>query len=188
MPAQTPIAGSFIWTLEDMSTRQAVLIGAPMTARGKFISYSITVFLIMMTFILVVVATGKSLRSFFADPFLVSIPFLTFIIILIFIYSNNANLKKSFLKSPDHDKRVDVTVSQDEIIMRIEGISENKWNWNTIKEVQRNPKGFCFFIAEKSGFWIPIRAFSSPADIEAMTQLIKQLIREKPSLKYKHWV
>lgn len=188
MSEQTSITGSFIWTLEDVKIRQDVLTGTPITAKGKIISYTLTGILLAIAFAFIVIRSGKNLGSFFDDPFLASIPFAVFIVVLVLSYSRSTNLKKGFLQSPDHNKHVDVTVTHDEIIMKVEGISETKWNWNTIKEVQRNPKGFCFFLAEKTGFWIPIRMFASQADIDSLVQLVRRLVLERPSLKYKEFV
>ncbi len=184
MSEQTPITGSFIWTLEDVKTRQAVLSRIPMTAKGKLASYALTGFLIVIAFAFIIRGSGKNFRSFFEDPFLASMPFVVIIVILVFSYSRSANLKKAFLQSPDHDKRIDVTLTCEEIILKAEGIYENKWEWGTIKEVQRNPKGFCFFLAEQAGIWIPIRAFASQAEIDSITEFVRNLSQEMPSMKY----
>lgn len=189
MSEKTPITGSFIWTLEDAKTRQDVLAGTPMTVKGKFITYALTVTLITISLAFIAIRGGINFPSFFDDPYLASIPLVVFIIIiLVFSYSRNANLRKGFLQSPDRNKRVDVTVTYNEIIMKVEGISETRWNWNTIKEVRRNPKGFCFFLAEQIGFWIPIRAFQSQADADSMAELVRHLEQERPSLKYREFV
>lgn len=170
MHQETNITGSFIWTFEDVKTRQEVLAGRPVTTGGKVVAYAIMSVVIVIFF----VVTG--IRLPLTDPYLVSIVLGVIVIFyLIFSYSQGANLKKGFLQSPDSNKRIEVIFTQDEIIMKAEGIYENKWKWNTIREVRQNPKGFCFFVAEQVGFWIPIRAFQSKADIDSAIELARQL-------------
>lgn len=171
MSQEANITGSFIWTFEDVKIRQEVLAGRPVTTGGKVMTYIITLVVLVIAFAV------TNLRSLFADPYLASITVGGIILFyLIFSYSQRANLKKGFLQSPDSNKHIEVMFTQDEIVMKAEGIYENRWKWNVIKEVQQNPKGFCFFLAEKFGFWIPIRAFQSQADINALIELAKQRV------------
>ncbi len=85
--------------------------------------------------------------------------------------SKSQNLKRSFLESPDHDKRISVTFASDEIVMTSAGIYEMKWAWAALLEVRRTPKGFCFLQAPRSGFWVPLHAFQSQNDIEAVSEM-----------------
>ncbi len=189
MPEQTPITGSFIWTLEDAKTRQDVLTRMPVTTKGKFTSYAVTVILLASAFGFITVRAGIHVRSFFGDPYLLLVIFLPLIVFyFVFRYSQRANLKKGFLQSPDSNKRIDIVFTHEEIIIKAEGIYENRWQWGTIKEVQRNPKGFCFFLAEQAGIWIPIRAFQSEADLQALKELVSCLAQEMPSIKYREVV
>ncbi len=180
MSQQTPITGSFIWTLEDAKTRQAVLMGTRQQT---------SVYIALV----IVVAVGAiywgsgriSIRSV-SDLFSFAVPlFIILIIYLFFRYNQGPRLEQAFSQSPDSNKRIDVTLTHEEIIFKAEGIYENKWEWGTIKEVQRNPKGFCFFLAEQAGIWIPIRAFASQAEIDSLTEFIRNLSQEMPSMKYR---
>lgn len=181
MAQETTITGSFIWTLEDVKIRQEVLSGRPVTISRKIIVYSTTgAIMVFAIALLLFVIDREAFRFFYEDPYSALVPLVilvvTFVVsFLVSRYFSNANLKKSFLQSPDSNKRVDVSISQDEIVMKVEGISETKWVWKVIKEVRQNPKGLCIFIAEKTGFWIPIRAFQSQADVDAVIELAKQL-------------
>ncbi len=187
MSEQTPvITGSFIWTLEDAKTRQDVLTRMPVTTKGKFTSYALTIILLVAALGLIVMRAGVRLRSFFSDPYLLLVVVLPLIVFyFVFRYNQSANLKKGFQQSPDSNKRIDIAVTHEEILIKAEGIYENKWQWGTIKEVQRNPKGFCFFLAEQAGIWIPMRAFPSKTEADSITELIRHLSQEMPSLKYR---
>lgn len=178
---QSPLTGSFIWTLEDVKTRQDILMG---TRQRRFL------FLSLVLVIAVVAMYWKSVNGVVfrsaGDLFLFVLPMLVILITYFFLRSNqNINLKKAFLQSPDCNKRIDVIFTREDITMKAEGIYENKWKWDTILLVQRNPQGFCFFLAERTGFWVPLRAFASQADAEAITDLARQLDREIPSLTYR---
>ncbi len=178
MSDQTPITGSFIWTLEDVKASQDVLIKTR-SRQQNFVTITLA-----LVAIICMIYYRTSIHSLF-DLLLYAFPlFIIFFIPFSVRYNQKSNLERAFSQRPDSNKRIDITFTQDEIIMKAEGIYENKWKWNTIKEVQRNPKGFCFFLAEQTGFWVPIRAFASQADIDSMVQLARQLSREKPSLKY----
>ncbi len=189
MSEQAPITGSFIWTLDDAKISQDIFAGRPVTMQEKVFAYAFLGILIaaLLAFLSI---TGKiNFRSFFSNPSQIVFPLVIFtIFFLFFIYRYSANLKKGFLQSPASNKRVEITITREEIIAKVEGISESKWNWNTIKEVRRHPLGFSFFQTEQAGLWIPIRTFASPTDIDSMAQLAKQLAQEKPSLKYKEFI
>lgn len=176
MTQEITVTGSFIWTLDDVKIRQAVLDGKPVTIQGKIFVYTIG-FVFLVGLLTQISMSGKiNLRSLITDPYLVTVTLGGFVILyLLFSFTQNANLKKGFLQSPDSNKRIDVVFTQDEIIMKAEGIYENKWKWNMIKEVQQNPKGFCFYFAERSGFWIPIRAFQPQEDVNTIAELAKRL-------------
>jgi len=142
MSQETIITGSFIWTFDDVKSRQNVL--APIgPQQRRFLFF----FLIM---VVVVIATVKDIREVFfsSDPLILVAPLIVmFGVYLAVMYNRNANLKIGFLQSPDSNKRIEVMFTQDDIVMKAEGIYENRWKWNVIKEVQQNPKGFCFFLA-----------------------------------------
>jgi hypothetical protein len=181
MSEQPLLTGSFIWTLEDVKTRQDILLGIRQR-RFLFISLILVVAVVALYWKSV---NGVVFRSA-GDLILFVLPVLVILITCFFLRSNqNINLKKAFLQSPDCNKRIDVLFTREDITMKAEGIYENKWKWNTILLVQRSPKGFCFFLAERTGFWVPIRAFASQADADAMTDLARQLEREIPSLTYR---
>lgn len=182
MSQQTPITGSYIWTLEDVKTMQEVLAGRPVTLKGKLVLYAVILVLFVAAMGFISRRNSVDFLSLFTDPLLLA-AFLTAIVILYVVirYSQSTNLKKAFQQSPDSNKRIDVVFGEDEIVMTAEGIYESKWKWNTVKQVQRNPKGFCLFMGEQTGIWIPIRAFQSQADADALTKRV----REMPFLKYR---
>jgi hypothetical protein len=92
-----------------------------------------------------------------------------------FIFVQRRNLKQSFLKSPDSNKRVLVTITRDEIVMQADGSPETRWKWKALSGVRKTPKGFFFFQAPRTVFWIPVRAFQSSKDIETVSELAKSL-------------
>ena len=169
MSQEANITGSFIWTFDDVKSRQDAL--APIgSQQRRFLFF----FLIMVVGVITMI---KDIRKVFfsSDPLIVAAPLIAMLgIYLAVMYNRNANLKTGFLQSPDSNKRIEVTFTRDEIVMKAEGIYEHKWKWSVIKEVQQNPKGFCFFLAEQAGFWIPIRAFQSQEDVNSIAQLARR--------------
>ncbi len=179
MSEQAPITGSFIWTLEDARERQTILLK---TQKQNYIPI---VFVLTLVTIISMIYYRTSIHSFF-DLLLYALPLFTILFIPFFVrYNQKSNLKRAFSQSLDSNKRIDVILTHKEITMKTEGIYEDKWKWNTIKEVRRNSQGFCFLLTEQAGFWVPIRAFQSEAEAHSIVELVKHLMQEIPSLKYR---
>jgi hypothetical protein len=171
MTQEMNITGSFIWTFDDVKIRNEVLAGRPVTTGRKVVTYIIT--FVAFAFLFVI---PNFRRAVFSDPYIALISIGGIIVAYIVInYSQRANLKKAFLQSPDSNKRIEVMFTGEEIILSAEGIYENKWKWNMIKDAQQYPDGLCFFMGEHTGIWIPIRAFQSKTDIDAVMKFAKQL-------------
>ena len=130
MPQETVVTGSFIWTFEDVKARQDALVQIASQQR-RFLFF----FIIM---VVIVITINKDIRKVFfsSDPLVIVAPLIVMLsVYLAVMYNRNANLKTGFLQSPDSNKRIEVRFTQNEIVMKAEGLYENKWRWDLIKEV-----------------------------------------------------
>jgi len=171
MSEEIKITGSFVWTFEDVKAREDAL--ASIGPQQRFIIF-LPLIIAIIIFALVITRITRSPSGL--------IPFLIPVVLMlgVFFIIQTGIRKKTFMQSPDNNKRVNVLFTKDEIAMTVEGAYETKWKWNVIKGVQQDSKGFFFFIAEKTGFWVPIRTFQSEEDIASVAELAKQLT---PSFK-----
>jgi hypothetical protein len=182
MEQNTHITATFIWTFDDMKARHEALTARPVVPSHKLSIFSWltygTLGLAIITWIIMGVDQEKFPSFTTIQNNLPLIGMYLFLIITLwatFTFFQKRNLKQGFLQSPDSNKRVVVTITSDEIIMKADGSSETRWSWTVLSEVRKTPKGFCFFQSPKTGFWIPIRAFQSTNDIEAVAELAKSL-------------
>jgi hypothetical protein len=105
----------------------------------------------------------------------ISLPVLFVALWAVITVSRNQNLKQAFRASPDNNKTMLVTIMPDGIEMKTAGNYEMKWKRASLLEVCRTPKGFCFFQAPQTGFWIPLHAFQSQNDIEIVSEMAGRL-------------
>jgi len=176
------ITGTFIWTLDDLIARKKALVTRPVASSGKlpifsWLTYGLLILAIAWT---IAKLLNKQIIPSFAAiqnylPLIGMYLFLSIALWVTFTFVQKRNLKQSFLQSLDSNKRVLVTITADEIVMKADGSSETRWNWKVLSEVRKTPKGFCFFQAPRTVFWIPIRAFQSTSDIEAVSELARRL-------------
>jgi hypothetical protein len=176
------ITATFIWTLEDLIARKKALVTRPEASSGKSSIFSWLTYGLLALAIVWIIAKllNKQIIPSFTTiqsylPLIGMYLFLSFALWVTFTFIQKRNLKQSFLQSPDSNKRVLVTITADEIVMKADSLSETRWNWKALSEVRKTPKGFCFFQAPRTVFWIPIRAFQSTKDIEAVSELARSL-------------
>ena len=176
------ITATFIWTLDDLIARKKALVIRPVASSGKlpifsWLTYGLLILAIAWT---IAKLLNKQIIPSFAAiqnylPLIGMYLFLSIALWVTFTFVQKRNLKQSFLQSLDSNKRVLVTITADEIVMKADGSSETRWNWKVLSEVRKTPKGFCFFQAPRTVFWIPIRAFQSTNDIEVVSELARSL-------------
>jgi hypothetical protein len=176
------ITGNFIWTLDDLIARKKALVTKPAAPSGKS-----SIFLWLAYGLLAVAVVwgitkllNKQITLSFGTiqgylPLIGMYLFLCAALWATYTFIQKRKLKQSFLQSPDNNKRVLVTITRSEIVMKADGSPETRWNWKSLNEVRKTPKGFCFFQAPRTVFWIPVRAFESPNDIEVVAELAKSL-------------
>jgi len=176
------ITATFVWTFDDVKDTQRALAASPVVLSSKS---SISSWLVYGLLALAIVWTIAKLFDEQKIPSFAAIRnnlpligmYLLPVIVLwaTFTFAQKRNLKQGFSQSPDKNKRVIVTFTPDEIVMKIDGSYETRWKWAVLIEVRRTPKGFCFFQAPKFGFWIPVRAFQTSIDIETVSELARRL-------------
>jgi hypothetical protein len=176
------ITATFIWTLEDLIARKKALMARPGASSGKSSIFSWLTYGLLALAIVWIIAKllNKQIIPSFTTiqsylPLIGMYLFLSIALWGTFTFIQKRNLKQSFLQSPDSNKLVLVTITRDEIVMKADGSSETRWNWKVLSEVRKTPKGFCFFQAPRTVFWIPTRAFQSAKDIEAVSELARSL-------------
>ena len=175
------ITGTFIWTLDDLIARKKALLTKPALS-GKLSIFSWLVYgllAVAIVWIVTKVLNKQIIPSFTTIqgylPLIGLYLLLSIILWVTYDFIQKRKLKQSFLQSPDSNKSVLVTITSDEIVMKADGSSETKWSWKALNEVRKTPKGFCFFQAPRTVFWIPMRAFQSANDIETVSELAKKL-------------
>jgi hypothetical protein len=182
MDQHTPITATFIWTFEDAKARQKALAAEPIPSTGKsalaaWLTYGILAAAVVLLLFPDPDARISQFLSAFRDNLtlfaILTPPILIIWAMLTFLPMRN--LKRSFLQSPDSNRRVEVMFTPDIILMKVPDVYEMKWEWAAIHEVRRTPKGLCFFQAPKTGFWIPLHAFQSAADVQAVSEMARRL-------------
>ena len=176
------ITGNFIWTLDDLIARKKALVTKPSASSGRSSIFSWLVYGLLALAIVWIVTKllNKQIIPSLMNiqgylPLIGMYLFLSIVLWATYDFIQKRKLKQSFLQSPDSNKSVLVTITSDEIVMKADGSSETRWNWKVLSEVRKTPKGFCFFQAPRTVFWIPIRAFQSAKDVEAVSELAKRL-------------
>ena len=176
------ITASFVWTFDDFKARQEALILNSVklsnkTFRSSFLIYGLLILAIVWIIFNLPKPTRASYNFYQSNSSLIIIMWVLLFIVLwtAFSFAQKNNLKKSFLSSPDNNKNIHVTITTNEIIMKADGVYETRFNWSSISEVQKGPKGFFFFQNPQAGFWIPVRAFQSNNDIETVINMSKSL-------------
>ena len=176
------ITATFIWTLDDLIARKKALVTKPTASSGKLSIFSWLVYGLLAVAIVWIVTKllNKQIIPSFTTiqgylPLIGMYLLLSIVLWATYDFIQKRKLKQSFLQSPDNNKSVLVTITSDEIVMKADGSSEARWSWKALNEVRKTPKGFCFFQAPRTVFWIPIRAFQSAKDIEAVSGLAKRL-------------
>lgn len=175
------ITATFIWTLDDLIARKKALGTSPVASRKLSIFSWLTYGLLVLAIAWIIakllnkqiIPSFTTLQNYL--PLIGMYLFLSIALWATFTFIQKRNLKQGFLQSPDSNKRILVTITPDEIVMKADGSSETRWNWKVLSEVRKTPKGFCFFQAPRTVFWIPIRAFQSTNDIEAVSELARSL-------------
>jgi hypothetical protein len=176
------ITATFIWTFDDLIARKKELVKKTGASSGKLSIFSWLIYGILILAIAWVITRllNKQIVISFTTlqnylPMIGMYLLLSIALWATFIFVQRRNLKQSFLKSPDSNKRVLVTITRDEIVMQADGSSETRWKWKALSGVRKTPKGFFFFQAPRTVFWIPVRAFQSTDDIETVSELAKSL-------------
>jgi len=176
------ITATFIWTFDDLIARKKALAAKPVALSGKLSIFSwLTYGLLALAIVWIIakllnkqiIPSFTTLQSYL--PLIGMYLFLSLALWATFTFVQKRNLKQDFLKSPDSNKRVLVTITTDEIVMKADGSPETRWNWKVLSAVRKTPKGFVFFQAPRTVFWIPIRAFQSTDDVEAVSELAGRL-------------
>jgi hypothetical protein len=173
------IIASFNWTLDELKERQKELakIKEPKRLINTIVSLGILIILILL--FVISMNTNSKILYFqkFQDNILqiaiYAIPFIVFFIVFIVIKMQAP--KRDFMQSLDRNKRILVTINQEEITYKVSDIYEVKWKWKSFIEVGRTMNGFWFFHSPGAGFWIPVHAFSSSIDIEELSKLACRL-------------
>ncbi len=175
------ITATFVWTLDDLIARKKGL-ARKTGSSGKlsFFFWLIYGLLILAIAWVITRLLNKQIDISFTAiqnhlPLISIYLFLFVALWATFIFVQRQNLKQSFLKSPDSNKRVLVTITREEIVMQADGSPETRWKWKALSGVRKTPKGFFFFQAPRTVFWIPVRAFQSAKDIETVSELAKSL-------------
>jgi hypothetical protein len=176
------ITATFIWTLDDLIARKKALVTRPVASSGKlsifsWLTYGLLILAIAWTIAKLlnkqIIPSFTTIQKYL--PLIGMYLFLSIALWATFTFIQKRNLKQVFLQSPDSNKRVVVTITPDVIVMKADGSSETSWNWKVLSAVRKTPKGFCFFQAPRTVFWIPLRAFQSTNDIEAVSELARSL-------------
>ena len=170
------ITATFIWTFDDLIARKKALVTSPVASSGKLSIFSWLTYGLLVLAIVWIIAKllNKQIIPSFTTiqsylPLIGMYLFLSIALWATFTFIQKRNLKQGFLKSPDSNKRVLVTITPDEIVMKADGSSENRWNWKVLNEVRKTPKGFVFFRLHAlfSGFlFVP----SNPLMISRLSQ------------------
>ncbi|CAG0985243.1 hypothetical protein ANAEL_01983 [Anaerolineales bacterium] len=178
MEKSTQINASFTWTLDDLKTRQQVLNSNLGTSPNNFSSFSFFSRLVYGVLIIAIAATvvkdGQTIYSTIQSK----LPLIGVYLLLLFIVlltTLSIVQKRNLVENPDKNKHVDITITSNEIVIKTDSSPEIRWSWTLICEVQKTINGFYFFQAPHAGFWIPIRAFQSANDIEAVSELARSL-------------
>ena len=176
------ITATFIWTLDDLIARKKALVTSPVASSGKssifsWLTYGLLILAIAWTIAKLlnkqIIPSFTTIQNYL--PLIGMYLFLSVALWATYTFIQKRKLKQSFLQSPDSNKSVLVTITSDEIVMKADDSPETRWNWKVLSEVRKTPKGFCFFQAPRTVFWIPIRAFQSTNDIEAVSELAGSL-------------
>jgi hypothetical protein len=183
MKKNVHITATFVWSFDDFVARRKALVTNPVASSGKKTSIfpRLVYGLLILAIAWVIVKLLNNQITLLFPTIQNYLPLIGIYLLLsialwaIFTFIQRRNLKQSFLKSPDSNKSVLVTITRDEIVMKADGSSENRWNWKALNEVRKTPKGFVFFQAPRTVFWIPNRAFQSVDDIETVSELAKRL-------------
>ena len=170
MEKNTHINASFTWTLDDLKTRQQALN----SNRSTSYSSSSSFFWLVCSVLILALATNGEVLYYHRSK----LPLIGVWLLFVFIVSLitlSITQKRSLIENPDKNKHVDITITSDGIIIKTDSSPEIRWSWTLICEVQKTNNGFCFFQTPHTGFWIPIRAFQSTNDIEAVSELARSL-------------
>jgi hypothetical protein len=181
MTQATPITAEFIWTIDELKAMQEALAIMAVSSKGKTSGFSwITYVLLPIAIIIMIMDDSTKYRL----PSIVTIkdnlPMIGILVLLvlmfwaIFSYAQRHNLKEVFFNSPDYNKRIRVTLTADEFVLTSEAL-ETRLKWTRFIEVRRTSKGFCFLQSPHVGFWIPIHAFKSTADVESVSEMARRL-------------
>jgi hypothetical protein len=80
-------------------------------------------------------------------------------------------LRRRFKSTPALDKEIQFLIDAEGVKLRIEGLSESAIKWPGYLRVARTEKGFLFFQNDQVYNWLPIHAFSSDRDEDAVATL-----------------
>jgi heme/copper-type cytochrome/quinol oxidase subunit 2 len=182
MELNSPITGTFIWTYDEVNARQEALTSKPSSSKYEsVISNIISVVIIAAVLLYLAIRISANQKTLYMNTIQNSLPEIivfaipVIVIFVAFYIFKKQNLKQSFLKSPDCNKRLFVEITSAEISIKLPDVYEMVWKWTSLIEIRRTPKGFCFFQAPHSGFWIPLHAFESQNDIEIISEMAKHL-------------
>ena len=174
MSENRPITASFILTLDEMRTIRSFYASPPKWAA----IVSVLVFVLGLAAIAIGVMTGR-IRNDPADwhpsRIILMVLFIAGIY-LFFRYGQKQQLQKAFALDPASNKRIDLWFSHDAIVSKVDGVSEARIQWSSIKRVRRTSKGYLFYQNPWLIIWIPYHAFASQQDADGLGELARGLV------------
>ena len=157
-----PITGRFIQTLDDC------LVGSKYLVSGRSLNRWINVILMLFLVHLLWTLRGNlDLPGMIYSvlPFLILVAFLKFFLPFI--------QRRQFTRHPETN--MEMVYSITDVAIRFESeVSTIETRWRAFKKIVSAPEGFVFMPTSQSFHFLPIRAFSSPADIENLKTLARQ--------------
>ncbi len=168
MSEKTQITASFVFTFDELKT--AVLL-------QPFQLYlpGILIFIMSLSIPAVMALMNGYPVSIIISSLYYVVPFLV-VVILFSLYSQKATSKKVFSQTPWANRHIEYNFSKDEIVERVEGISETKFPWTNIRRVKRTKKGFIFYRSQ-SYFWVPEHAFQSREEANTAAEFAHQSVQ-----------
>lgn len=181
MTEETPITAEFIWTFDEMKAMQEALAMTPVASKSKTSGFSWITYVLLPVAIIIMIANNSINFRFPAiDNIKDNLPMIFIYIVpvlalwAVFSYAQKNNLRKAFINNPDSNKRIHITLTPDEVVLTSEAL-ETRLKWTRFIEVRHTSKGFCFLQSPQTGFWLPIHAFKSTADVESVSEMARHL-------------
>ena len=175
------ITVEFIWTIDEMKAMQEALTIVSVAHKDKPSGFSWITY-ILLPIAIIIMITNNSINFRFPainnikDNLPMIFIYLVPVLVLwaVFSYAQKNNLRKAFINSPDSNKHIHITLTPNEVVLTSEAL-ETRLKWTRFIEVRRTSKGFCFLQSPQTGFWLPIHAFKSTADVESVSEMARHL-------------